>query len=86
MLILVVGVVEAPAEVHVPQLAGPVVLLPREEVAGRPPIFAVLGCGAEPRALAFRPGNVWIRFETPSGLSFVFLKLFTEYAGRTSLG
>ena len=52
-MLRVVGVVEAPAEVHVPQLAGPVVLLPREEVAGRPPILALLGCGAEPRALAF---------------------------------
>ena len=54
-MFLVVGVVEVPAEVHVPQLAGLVVLRPREEVAGRPPIVAVLGRGAESRALTFRP-------------------------------
>ena len=53
-MFLVVGVVEVPPEVHVPQLAGLVVPRPREEVAGRPPVaVAVLGRRAESRALAF---------------------------------
>ena len=54
-MFLVISVVEVPPEVHVPQLAGLVVLRPREEVAGCLPIVAVLRRGTESCALAFRP-------------------------------
>ena len=54
----VVGVVEVPAEIHVPQLASLVSLLPREEVAGCHSIFMVLGRGAESGALALGPSKV----------------------------
>ena len=84
-MFLVVGVVEVPPEVHVPQLTSLVFLLPREEVADRVPILMVLGCEAEPRALVFGSQeslDLLICFKVCFN-SFQFLMFLTGYAQKS---